>query len=203
MSSTACAPDCKCGRHTHRNKPADQHPKNCKCTIHAPKKKPKAAEKPKRTGQYNCAPGCTCSKHNRPLCPPGCGCKRHKPNYKRNKPRQPNPERCLCGHLIGGHDIFGCHTCDNSGEDEYKPGKPVRYCKGFRAETGPRPKEDPNDQRIAEAHMLKHIGELAICSKCLMPVKIGKPGTLAAVIAARAHAQLCKAQRESHGRQAI
>lgn len=186
--SRRCKPGCGCNRHHHGTKPIESHPTNCKCVVHKALRENRPAV---------CPPGCDCAKHNKPKCPPGCKCGRHRMRKTRKQLRD---ERCVCGHLIGTHDMFGCHTCD--GQDD-GTGKPIRTCSQFRPETQPPPTNNLNDQRIAEANMLKHVGDIATCTKCLMPVKIGKPGTLAAVIAARAHTQLCKASRESHGRQAI
>jgi hypothetical protein len=96
--------------------------------------------------------------------------------------------------------MFGCHTCDGNKTGNKTDNK---VCTGFRAETETTASENLNDSKIAEAGMLKHVGEIATCTKCFMPVKIGEPGTLSAVISARAHVQICKVARATRGSQAI
>jgi len=178
--STACAPDCGCRRHSPGYEIIKVVPLEVKPNKRARK----------------CKPGCTCGRHT-PKHKPDCKCNKHRqaPKQREFVPRKnANPEMCVCGHLKGRHDPFGCKTCDFKVTNKHiVDGKPAVPCHKFRSRAGYSNTSDGNAfaKEVAANGFIKHSGELATCTNCWQPIKLGKEQTLTSVIHARAHRQVC------------
>ena len=137
-----------------------------------------------------CKAGCQCGRHNSKH-KPDCKCNRCMPRSKdgnviplRQRKRR-NPEQCVCGHIDNRHDYFGCKTCESRG----------KVCAKFRSVAKHKYKANKArayDQEVQDEGFVEHHGELATCTSCWEPIKIGVAHTLSCVITARAHSIKCR-----------
>lgn len=224
--SSPCPPGCHCGRHRSKRvyKPC---PPGCTCRRHDQSGKIKGAKhcapdctcgrhSPKHPRNNKCEPGCTCGKH-RAVHHDNCKCRRCVP-YRRPKAQKPKvikikqpkrksgfmsrPDVCVCAHVKMRHDLFGCKTC----AEQREKGLPWAVnCTAFQARNGyaKRADETVYEERIKAEGFIKHNGDIATCTDCWMPIKVGPINTLGAVIGAKAHNQICtarvRAERENRG----
>lgn len=105
-------------------------------------------------------------------CPPGCTCNRH------NQIRTHNAD-CVC-------DI--CNRSEIRAL-KYVADKPDLQMELFEENT--LPTEDYAAQ-VKASGFVAHNADIATCSACWMPAKIGKANTVGSAILARAHVQKCK-----------
>lgn len=88
------------------------------------------------------------------------------------------------------HDAFGCKTC------EMRVGSPM--CVSFRLRGSPRqPRDNTFAREIAREGFIAHIDEIATCTTCWQPIKIGFNHSVSCVINARAHGLKCREHAES------
>lgn len=174
-SRRVCPPDCRCGKHAPRKHDISTHPPGCNCIAHNLTRNTEP-----------CEPGCHCGKHFQRKCPRGCTCGRHN-----RRQRMLQEYTCLCRHHKRHHDAFGCQMCAKHRHVD-------EMCMAFRSEIAPVEKQDQYGKKVIAEGFTKHVDEIATCTACWMPVKIGRPGTISCVIAAKAHKQLCT---RSDGRQ--
>lgn len=176
----------------------DVHPSNCKCQDcwAAKGHNPKDFRRSR-----SCPPGCDCRRHN-PTHKPGCSCNQCRGKIKsvdvsvksgsiRELPKQhrrpARPDVCECGHISAHHDLFGCTLCA-------KRRTVGKRCSEFRSRAGYSQRVDGSvyEREVSEAGFIKHIDELATCTRCWTVVKLGVAKTLTSVISARAHEQICR-----------
>lgn len=167
-SSGACKPGCTCRRHN------PQHREDCLCNRCG------GASRRIRVARHNAA---VRAQHRADVIP-----------IDRRKSGHPKRDDvCVCGHLDKSHDPFGCKTC----ESRITNGVPgARPCLHYRSRYGYTNRADTAtyEREVKNEGFIKHIGELATCTACWMPVKLGETNTLTSVIAARAHNQICTAR---------
>lgn len=138
-----------------------------------------------------CKPGCTCKRH-KPTHKPDCACRKCAPRMpiKRNWRPPKRTDRCMCGHVEARHDKLGCKVCAEAGK--------AKLCLAFRNSLQPhKPQDNTFAREVQRAGFISHREEIATCSLCWTPVKIGFLHSVSCVINARAHNQLCS---KRHGK---